>query len=446
MNPKKILILGGGFAGVTILRKIQNKFKNQEAEITLVSDDNFFLFTPLLPEVCSGMLHPSDVSTPVREFCKNAKFYHAHISGIDLEKQEVSIQRIFDNKLTKIDYDYLVIAFGSINNFFGNKNMEEHSFTIKTLEDALAIRNHVINMLERADNEDNPQLQDELLNFVVIGGGFAGVETASELNHFIRSAIRNFYKNINPKMVRVILVSAKKGILPEVGDELGDIAFRILQKTEVQIFNNIRAVDAGDDFVLLSDKTIIPCTTLIWAGGVIVDPLISSIECNHGPSGRLIVDDYLRISEYPNVYALGDCAHAIDKKTKSPYPPTAQVALKQATTVSNNLIYTIKGNKKLKPFDYSNRGIMATIGKRSAVALIRGRKIHGFLAWILWRTFYLSNLPTNEKKVRVALEWFLDLFFRRGEILSVGSIKRKTIAKIDTPMQAVFDVTEEEHL
>lgn len=445
---KKILILGGGFAGITALKQLQKSFdSNSDVEICLVSDDNFFLFTPMLPEVASGMLHPSDISTPIRNLSKTAQFYNAKIIEIDLEKHKVTIKRVFDQKSLILEYDYLIMALGSVDNFFGNKNMEKYSFTIKTLEDALAIRNHVISMLESADYEDNPTLQDELVNFVVVGGGFAGVEIAAEINHFVKDAAKHYYKKIDPKKLRVILVSARNGILPELGVELGEYTLRYLKKSGIEVITNTKAIDAGEDFVLLSDNTIIPCTTLIWAGGVIVDPIIKSLKSKHGPSGRIFVDEYLKAIGFSNVFVLGDAAYLIDKSTGEPYPTTAQIAIRQAKTVSANLTLEIKEKgKKPKPFIYSNRGVMATIGKRTGVALLRDQKVHGLLAWILWRTFYLSNLPTKEKKFRVGIEWFLDLFFRRGDILTVGKIKKKTVSKLETPMQSIFDIGQEEHL
>ena len=426
---KNILILGGGFAGTTLLRKIQDIYQNDEQiDINLVSDDNFFLFTPMLPEVASGMLHASDVSTPIRTFCKHAQFYHAKVSSVDFEKKQVIIKRIFDAKEMTLEYDYLILSLGSIDNFFGNKNMERYSFTIKTLEDALAIRNHVISMLESADNESNIKLQDGLSNFVVVGGGFAGVEIATEINHFVQDAAFSYYKNIDRRKLRVFLISARPGILPEVGDELGEFALRSLQKSGIKVITNTKAIDAGVDFVTLDNGTKIPCGTLVWAGGVMVDPTITSLDCEHGPSGRILVDDFLRVKEHEDVFAIGDCAYLEDKQTNKPYPPTAQIALRQAKIVTQNIVSSLKGNS-LTAFTYKNRGIMATIGKRNAVALLGKRKVHGLLAWVIWRYFYLTNLPTTEKKIRVGFEWFLDFFFRHSEILTVGLIKHKSMVK-----------------
>ena len=440
-NPKKtrILILGGGFAGSNVLRELQKQFKKNDVEITLVSQDNFFLFTPMLPEVSSGMLHASDITTPIRSFCKSANFCHAKILSIDIENKHVSVIRIFDQKETMLEYDYLVLALGSKDNFFGNVNIEEFAFTIKTLEDAIAIRNHVISVLECADQERDQILQEQLLRFVVVGGGFAGIEIATEIHHFLKDATKNYYKNIDSKKIRTIVVSAREGILPEVGEELGKFALDYVRKSGIEVIANTKAVDAGEDHVLLSDNTIIPCATLIWAGGVTVDPLISTLKCEHGQSGRLVVDPYMRLKDHPDIFALGDCANLVDNKTNIVYPTTAQIAIRQAKLVSENLVTEITGKiNSMKPFLYHNKGVMATIGKRTGVALLNGKKIRGFSAWILWRSFYWMHLPTREKKIKVGFDWFLSLIFR-ADIMTVGFIKKKTLSRLETPIYSAIE-------
>jgi NADH dehydrogenase len=440
-NPAKtrILILGGGFAGSNVLREVQKQFKGSNTEITLVSQDNFFLFTPMLPEISSGMLHASDITTPIRTFCKAANFCHAKILSIDVENKSVSVIRIFDQKESVLEYDYLVLALGSKDNFFGNNNIEEFAFTIKTLEDAIAIRNHIISVLECADQERDPILQDQLLRFVVVGGGFAGVEIATEINHFLQDATKKYYKNIDPEKIRVIIVSARDGILPEVGDELGKFALDYVRKSGIEVITNTKAVDAGEDHVLLSDNTIVPCATLIWAGGVTVDPLIATLKCEHGQSGRLVVDLYLRLKDYPSIFALGDCANLVDQKNNIVYPTTAQIAIRQAKLVSENLVAEITGNtSSLKQFDYHNKGVMATIGKRTGVALLNGKKIKGFLAWFLWRSFYWAQLPTHEKKIKVGFDWLLSLIFP-ADIMTVGFIKKKTLSRLETPIYSAIE-------
>lgn len=444
-NPRRprILILGGGFAGSNVLQEVQNRL-GTDAEITLISQANFFLFTPMLPEISSGMLHPSDISTPIRTFCKSANFCHAKVLSINLERSEVTVVRIFDQKETVFEYDYLILAMGSKDNFFGNVNIEEFAFTIKTLEDAIAIRNHVISVLECADQEKDQTLQEQLLRFVVVGGGFAGVEIATEINHFLHDSARDFYRNIDQKKIRVIIVSARNGILPEVGEELGDFALEHVCRSGIEVITNTKAVDAGEDHVMLSDNTIIPCATLIWAGGVTVDPIISSLKCEHGASGRVVVDQYLRLKDYPNIFALGDCAHLADPHNGTVYPTTAQIAIRQAVAVSKNLAAEISGQQtSMEVFDYQNKGVMATIGKRMGVALINGRKIYGFQAWLLWRCFYWLNLPTNEKKVKVAFDWLLHSIFR-ADIMTVGFIKKKILTRLETPIYSILQRTQEE--
>ncbi len=440
-NPTKtrILILGGGFAGSNVLRELQKQFKKDEVEITLVSQDNFFLFTPMLPEVSSGMLHASDITTPIRSFCRSANFCHAKITSIDIDNKHVSVIRIFDHKETVLEYDYLVLALGSKDNFFGNVNIEQSAFTIKTLEDAIAIRNHVIGVLECADQERDQILQEQLLRFVIVGGGFAGIEIATEIHHFLKDATKNYYKNIDSKKIRTIVVSAREGILPEVGEELGKFALDYIRKSGIEVITNTKAVDAGADHVILSDNTIIPCATLIWAGGVTVDPLIATLKCEHGQSGRLVVDQYMRLKDHPSIFALGDCANLVDSKSHVVYPTTAQIAIRQAKLVSENLAAVIAGKIiSIKPFLYHNKGVMATIGKRTGVALLNGKKIHGFTAWLLWRSFYWAHLPTREKKIKVGFDWLLSLIFR-ADIMTVGFIKKKTLSRLETPIYSAIE-------
>ena len=411
-SMKNLLILGGGFAGVNVLNRTQEAFeKNVDVNISMVSEDNFFLFTPMLPEISSGMIEPRHIATPVRTFCRRAKFYEAEVEAIDLQRSVVRISRAFDRKKRNLNYDFLVLALGSRNNFFGNKNVETHALTIKTLGDAMGIRNHIINMLETADQEDDKQLRSKFLTFVVVGGGFSGVETVGELNDFVKDCTLKFYRTIDPEELKVILVASGDTILPEVGDELGSYAFTSLKENGVKILTNVKAIDAGEDYVVLSDNSKISCLTLIWAAGTAIDPVVSKLDC-HDKTGRVVVDDYLRLTNFPNVYALGDCASISDPQGH-PYPPTAQHAIREAAIVSNNLRSSIEGHGQMETFHYKTKGSMAKIGRRAGVALLMGRKVHGFLAWAIWRQYYLSTLPTTEKKIRVAFDWFVDLFFKR---------------------------------
>ena len=419
---KRILILGGGYAGVGALKQLQKTFENDvNVSISLISQDNFFLHTPLLPEMATGMLASRHIATPIRTFCKRARYYQAKIDDIDLNNNTVTILRNLDNKKRELEYDYLVLALGGKTNFFGNKNVEKYAFTIKTLGDAIQIRNHVISILESADQEDDPQTLSKLMTFVVVGGGFSGVETVGEINDFVRESVEKFYRNIDTEKIRIILVSSGEKILPEIGD-LGEYAEESLTKDGVEIFKNTKLVDVDDENIELDNGTKLPYSTLIWAAGVSVDPVISKLDTGHAPNGRVIADNFLRLKNHANVFALGDCASIMDNRTGKPYPPTAQHAIRQAKIASNNLISAIKENGSQKSFVYNSKGSMAKIGKRNGVALLMGRKIHGFAAWFIWRQYYLSTLPNTEKKFRVALDWFADLFFPR-DITSLSGSK-----------------------
>ena len=428
---KKILILGGGFGGINVLKSIQNKFKNEpNIRISIVSKDNYFLYTPMLPQVSSGLIHPSDITIPIRKLCKQAEFYQASISSIDLEQKLVTITRTFDGKVRALDYDYLIIALGSNTNFFDNKNIEEHSFVIKTVEDAIAIHDQIIHMLESAAQISDVDFKKKLMTFTVVGAGFAGVETMGEINYLIRESVKNFYPSIGEENISMNLVASEEFILPELGPKLGKDAGKYLRKAGVNVITNTKAVDTGEDFVELDNGEKIPCMTLIWAAGVVIDPIVSSLKCKHDKSGKLKVAKYLRLTEYENVFALGDCALITNPSTGKVYPPTAQNSIHQSTTVANNLYSIITGKTKLKEFTFESKGMMTTLGRRVAIAVVYGLHCKGSLAWLIWRTYYLYKLPMLEKRFQVATSWIADLLFKR-DLTFVGKIKKKSLTKIN---------------
>ena len=442
IDLKRILILGGGFAGIKILQQLQKEFQdNIDIDITIVSRDNFFLFTPMLPEVAASAIETRHILTPIRSFCKRARFYEANIDSINLEAKEVAIRynigkkqsNTLNDKIKLLKYDYLVLALGGETNFFGIDSASKNAFTIKTIGDALLLRNHVINMLEQADMEyENIELQKSLMTFVVVGGGFSGVETVGELNDFVRDSVKQYYHNIDTKYIKIILINSGSRILPEVSDDLSEFTLKKLEKNGVQIILNNRVKEIGQNYVLLNkgggdrgegegEEETISSHTVIWAGGVKPNKVIIGLTCEHDKSGKIITNENLKVNGYKNTFALGDCAFIVNPNTGKPYPPTAQHALRAARIVSNNIINEIlyAAKKKMKKkkeelvFNYKTKGIMALIGKRNGVGIVFGRKIQGFIGWIFWRLYYLGNLPTTERKLRVMLDWFIDLFFKR---------------------------------
>ena len=441
IQQRRILILGGGFAGIKVLTQLQRAFQNDvSVDITLVSRDNFFLFTPMLPEVSSGMIETRNIVTPVRAFCNRAKFYEANIESVDLKNKQVLITHAIGKQTDPIgwrnhtlNYDYLVVALGSETNFFGMTEVARNAFTVKTISDAIILRNHIINMLEQADLEHNDSsLRKSLMTFMVVGGGFSGVETVGELNDFVRDSIKHFYHNLELIDVRTILVNSGTRILPEVTDDLAEFALQKLRQSGVQVMLNTRLIGVTQDGVSLNDGNVISSNTMIWAGGARPDPLISGLECKHDNTGRMITNNYLEVQGHEDsVFALGDCASIIDPNTGNPCPPTAQHALRQGKVAANNIFFKISesehhhNNKKV--FDYKTKGIMTLIGRRNGVGILLGHKVQGFTAWFFWRFYYLSTLPTVQKKLRVMTDWFIDLFFKRDVTRLKTPLEEKSI-------------------
>ena len=467
IHPKEILILGGGFAGVEVLRRLQDRFQNDvSVNITMVSKDNFFLFTPMLHEVASGMIETRHIVTPIRAFCNRAKFYAAKVKSVDLKNRQVQIESPLSSRsilnanssnlegaalpsykeqeqgsshlllsnlgkaqLSNLSYDYLVIALGSETKFFDMADIEKHALTIKSWNDAIVIRNHIIHQLEQAElllrerpfsdkkNSSDSDItnKENLLTFVVVGGGFAGVETAGELNDFLRDSVKDYYHNIEPKDIHVIIIQSGNRLLPEMSEELSKFALQKLTQSGVEVLLNARVTGATATSVKLKNGRSIPTNTIIWSGGVAPNPITEELTCERDKkSGRIITNKHLEVQEYPEVFAIGDCAFIIDPNTGDPYPPTAQHAIREGTVVAQNIISLIEGkpgNKKV--FDYKTKGMMASIGKRNGVGAILGIELQGFIAWWIWRMYYLANLPTLQKKIRVMADWTLDIFFKR---------------------------------
>jgi NADH dehydrogenase FAD-containing subunit len=472
IHPKRILILGGGFAGVEVLRRLQSKFQtNVGIEITMVSKDNYMLFTPMLHEVASGMIETRHIVTPIRAFCNRSRFYSAIVEDIDLKNKRVIIRSSATTPLGNTDrstvehdilelkntrslyYDYLVIALGSETKFFGMSDVQQNAFTMKSLNDAINLRNHIVYLLEQSDqlpsnyattdtssNNTYKDLQKRLLTFVIVGGGFAGVETAGEINDFIKDSAKDYYHNIDSNNIRTIIIQSGNRLLPEMSEELAEFALQKLRNSGVEVILNTRVVGATANSVKLSNGTIIPTKTLIWSGGVSPNTLITNLTCEHDKSGRIVVDKYLEVPQFKGVYALGDCAYITDPYTGKPCPPTAQHAIREGAVVAKNIISTIADEKRLderEAFNYKTKGMMASIGKRTGIGNLLGIEVQGFLAWWIWRNYYLVNLPTLQKKIRVMSDWMLDIFFKRDVTMLKTFVEEKEKEDIKTNTSSI---------
>jgi len=418
------VILGGGFAGVECARQLESEFgDNSEIELVMISEDNFLLFTPMLPQVASGMIETRHIVLPIRTICQKTKFYEGRIKNIDPFGKLVNLWGTGDKRSVSIHYDFLVVALGSETNFFGMADVEKNAYTMKTLNDAVVLRNRIIDMLEQAENETNPILRKSFLNFVVAGGGFAGIETAGELMDLILDA-RKHYPNIHKDDLKVIVIEALPMILPGFNEKLAEFAKQKLieRGIDIKLQTAITSFDGNEVTTKLLDQNpkgsvdeskvdSIITKTLIWTAGVTPVNTIkrSMLKTDRG---KVIINDYLEVQDFPGVFAIGDCALFLNPETKRPYPPTAQIAEAQAKTAAKNLTALIKNSEKEK-FEYHSKGQMAIIGKRSGIATFLGMNISGFWAWLIWRNVYLSKIPTFDKQVRVFLDWTIDLFFDR---------------------------------
>lgn len=416
-EKQRILVLGGGFAGVYAAMELEKQLgKRADVAITLVSRDNYFLFTPMLHEVAASDLDVTHIVNPIRKLLKRASFYQGEVDAIDLAARTVTVRHGAESPHSHaLPFDHLVLALGSSTNFFNTPGAAELAFPMRTLGDALALRNRVLTSLEEADSECCATERRGLLNFVVTGGGFAGVETIGAIHDYVQASLR-FYPNLTPQDVRMILVHSGGTLLPELDGRLGRYAERVLRGRGVEVRLETKVSSLGPDGVKLSDGELLPCRTLVWAAGNAPHALLGTLPCKK-ERGRLLVDEHLRVQETPGVWALGDCALVPDPRTGGFHPPTAQHASRQAKTVARNIAAAL-GRGRAKPFSFRTLGQLASIGHRAGVAQILGMRFSGFLAWWLWRTIYLAKLPRLERKLRVCLDWTLDLFFSKDLVQS----------------------------
>ncbi|MGC1871934.1 MAG: NAD(P)/FAD-dependent oxidoreductase [Acidobacteriaceae bacterium] len=424
---KRIVILGGGFGGMKTAEWLEKQFAGEQSvSITLISETNALLFTPMLAEVAGSSLEPSHISAPLRSSLRQTAFVRGHVTDIDLERRKVlldggGLERA--ESAPELEYDHLVLALGAVSNYLGMANVERLAFNFKSLFDAIRIRNHVIEMFERADREQDSAVRKKLLTFVIAGGGFAGVELAGALNDFTHGILAD-YRNLQIEELAVILVHSRDRILPELSDSLASYAMQKLEQRGVTFRLNTRLKDAAAGLVTLSDGQI-ACETLVWTAGTTPNPLLKNLAVAKDKRGAVVVDSTLAVPQCAGVWALGDCAAVNDGKTGKPCPPTAQFALREAETIATNIRAALRGLPG-KRFHFDSLGALCVIGHQTACAELtvpfarsRSLRFSGLLAWLMWRGIYLSKLPGLERKIRVLMAWNLELFFPRDIIQTI---------------------------
>jgi NADH dehydrogenase len=426
-EKKRIVILGGGFAGTTTAERLEQELRTDaSAAITLVSETNALLFTPMLAEVAGSTVEAGHISTPLRSSLRRTEFIRGRVTAIDLEHGRVVLAGVAGESTADtldLPYDHLVLALGSVSNYLGMSNIEKLAFNFKTLLDAIRIRNHVIEMFERADRQPEAELRKPLLTFVIAGGGFAGVELAGALNDFARGILAD-YPNLSPSELNIVLVHGRDRILPELSESLAKYAQEKMEARGVRFLLNTRLSDARPGIVVLSDGEI-PAETMVWTAGTAPNPLLSTMPCERDRRGAVKVDATLAVPGYSGVWALGDCAAVSDGKTGKPCPPTAQFAIREARTLARNIRAHLRG-KPSRDFHLDSLGSLCVVGHQTACAeltvpFMRSKSVRfsGLLAWLMWRGIYLAKLPGLERKVRVLMDWTIELFFPRDIVQTI---------------------------
>jgi NADH dehydrogenase len=414
-SKKRVLILGAGFAGLYTALHLEKALKEDTPfEITLVDRNHFHLFTPLLHEAASGVIPLDLILAPIRRILRGKRidFLRSRVDRIDLEAQQVTLCG------RAMAYDILVIALGSVTNYHGLETVRECALEIKNASDADKMRCHAIDQFEAALQEAEPDRRQKLLTFVVVGGGCTGVETVTEVREFLMHLRREQYADIAPEEVRTALVEIQDRVLPQMDRSLSRGALRRMRKMGIDVVLNTRVVELTDEGLLAaSNQEPLSTATVIWAAGVEGPPVLGDLPLVKDRIGRVVVGSDLTVPSMPNVYVLGDAAHARHPETGEVYPPTAQVAYRQAPVAAANIAADMLGNSR-RQFDFTYIGDLVSMGRLSGVADPFGVKLRGFPAWIMWKFYYLLSLIGWQNRLRVALNWLLALLFPTASALS----------------------------
>jgi NADH dehydrogenase len=409
-----VLILGGGYGGLYTARKLEQALPKHSANVTIVNDVNFMLYTPLLPGAAGGTLEPRHVVVPLREELRSTNLYLGHVLGGDAAAGEIHV-RSAEGREETLRFDQLVVALGSISRTLPIPGLKEHAVGFKTLSEAIALRNRLIHSLERAETVEDDETRSALLTFVIVGAGYAGLEGIAELQD-LAADIVDLYPRSRLHGMRFVLVEARERVMMEISPELAEAATGELRRRGIEVRTNttIERVSAGS--VELSTGELIPTRTVVWTAGVKPHPVVGRLGLPLDEAGRIVADPYCRVEGFQNVWAIGDAAAVPDPaRPGRPSPPTAQHALRQARTVGHNVACALGGavGARRKPFRYKTLGVFVDMGRNQAVAETVGIKWSGFPAWFLARTYHVMMMPGIKRKARLLTDWTVGLLFGR---------------------------------
>ncbi len=422
----RVVILGGGYGGLYAALELWKAARRDKIDVTLVSRDNFFLVQPMLPEAVSGNIEAPHIVKSLRRLLPGIDFHHAEIDSVDPAEGVVHIRHHGATVERRIAYDHLLVAVGNSTDLVSLPGMAEHAFPVKTIANAFALRSHLLGALEQAEVTSSAAERRKLLTFVVAGAGYTGVEVASEINDYMREAVRS-YPTLDEREVRVVLLQRSGRILPELSEELAAFSQRILERSGIEVWTGTPIASATAESAVLAGGEQIPTRTLVSALGAGPNPVLQCFDKGLDSSGRLQADEFLRAPAYENVWVVGDAGAIPNLRDGGQYPPTAQSALRQAQHAARNILAAIE-ERPPRPFLHRSTGVMVTLGGYRGAAEIFGFKLQGFLAWFLFRTFWLVQLPGIDRKLRAMLHWTIELFFKRDiakyEAMGGGPVAR----------------------
>ncbi|MBG0822224.1 NAD(P)/FAD-dependent oxidoreductase [Planomonospora sp. ID91781] len=415
----RILIVGGGYVGMYTALRLQRRLRRGEARVTVVDADSYMTYQPFLPEAAAGNIEPRHVVVPLRRVLHRCEIVNGWAVGVDLQARTLEVHPHQGPPRT-LPYDILVFAPGSVSRLLPIPGVAECGIGFKTVEEAIHLRNHVLAQLDLAASTEDEEIRSRALTFVFVGGGYAGVEALAELEDMARDACR-YFPSVDPGDMRWILVEATGRILPEVGPDMGRWTLEQLRARGIDVRLNTRIESAEGGRVVLDDGGEFDSATLVWTAGVKPHPLVRASGLPLDDRGRVRATAELTVEGHPAVFTAGDCAAVPDlTKPGQTCAPNAQHAVRQARTLADNVVAALRGTDR-KAYRHAYAGSVASLGLHRGVAQIYGRKLRGFPAWFMHRTYHLSRVPTFNRKVRVLIDWTLALFFRR-EITSLGAL------------------------
>ncbi|BCL21435.1 NADH dehydrogenase [Streptomyces tuirus] len=427
----RILVVGGGYVGMYTALRLQRRLKREldrdEVEITVVTPDPYMTYQPFLPEAAAGAISPRHVVVPLRRVLDRCRILIGEVTAVDHAKRTATVTTLATEEEgtggQRLSYDQLVLAPGSVSRTLPVPGLADHGIGFKTVEEAIGLRNHVIEQMDIASSTRDPAIRDAALTFVFVGGGFAGVEALGELEDMARYAAR-YYHNVQPEDMKWILVEASDRILPEVGEEMGRYTVTELRRRNIDVRLETRLESCADRVAVLSDGARFPTRTVVWTAGVKPHPVLAATDLPRNGRGRLTCTPELSIDGTTHAWAAGDAAAVPDVTAdgkSSECAPNAQHAVRQAKVLADNIVHSLRG-EPLETYEHAYVGSVASLGLHKGVAHVYGRKLKGYPAWFMHRAYHLSRVPTFNRKARVLAEWALAGLFKR-EIVSLGSLE-----------------------